>query len=81
MNNKFWGVETPIDLQKLMQLMLKHEDMYFMTDFKECYSEKEVISSFQQIVQAAKDAGHMDILDRFIIRNYHNDFKHWVDKV
>lgn len=81
MESRFYGTETPMDLAALMKLMAVHEDMYFMTDFKYCYEEADVISGFRQIVQAAEDAGRMDILDRFIIQNHHNEFKHWVDQI
>ena len=81
MRTKFYGIETPMDLAALMDLMCRHKDMYYMTDFKNCYDQNEVISGFQQIVQAAEEAGCVDVLKRFIIQNHHNQFKHWVDSV
>lgn len=81
MASRFYGAETPMDVTSLINLMLLHEDMYFMTDFKYCYEQADVKSGFRQIVQAAKDAGRTDILARFIIQNHHNDFKPWVDQV
>lgn len=81
MSTKLYGLETPMDLAALIDRMAAHEDMYCMTDFKRCYEMDVVVSAFQAIVQAAGDAGHMEVLDRFIIQNHHNDFKHWVDEV
>lgn len=78
---KFYGIETPMDLSDLIEFMIAREDMYFMTDFKNCYDEGQVKSGFQQIVQAAQDAKRMDVLKRFIIQNHTNQFKHWVDEV
>ncbi|MCI8743701.1 MAG: hypothetical protein HFG63_13955 [Lachnospiraceae bacterium] len=43
-------------------------------------NQEEVVAGFQQLVQAAEDAGHSEILDRVIVQNQHNEFKHWVEK-
>lgn len=80
MGTKLFGTETPIDLAGLIELMTAHRDMYFMTDFKECYDQEEVVAGFQQLVRAAEDAGHSEILDRVIVQNQHNEFKHWVEE-
>jgi len=80
MNSKFYGTDTPMDIRMLMELMVKHKDMYFMTDYKSAV-EDVVVLGFQQIVQTAKEMNSKDVLERFIIQNYHNDFKHWVDSI
>lgn len=78
---RYYGTETPMDIAALIDLMVSHEDMYFMTDYKNCYDKEQVVSGFQQMVQAAKDAGRVDVLDRVIVQNQHNEFKHWVEEV
>ena len=77
----YGGAESPMDLPALMDLMIRQEDMWFMTDFKDCYDEAVVRTGFLQIVQAAQDAGRLDLLDRFIIQNHHDQFKRWVDEI
>lgn len=81
MLSKFYGTETPMDITSLIDVMIKYPDMYFMTDFKNGHDENSVKSGFRQIVQAAENAGRIDVLDRFIIQNHNNLFKHWVDSI
>lgn len=81
MRTKLYGTETPMDIDTLINLMATHEDMYFMTDFKNSYQKDDVTVAFRQIVQSAKRIGRTDILNRFIIQNHHKDFKGWVDEV
>ena len=80
MRSRFYGTNTPMDIVDLMELMIEHEDMYFMTDYKNA-SKGVVMLGFQQIVQTAKEMGCEDVLGRFIIQNYHKEFKHWVDSI
>lgn len=81
MNSRFYGTDTPMDITALMNFMVEHGDMYFMTDYKYVWNEGDVVSGFSQIVQAAKEMNCEKVLERFIIQNYHKDFKHWVDSV
>lgn len=81
MNSRFYGTDTPMDITALMKLMVKYEDMYFMTDYKYVWNKDDVVSGFLQIVQTAKEMNCENVLERFIIQNYHKDFKHWVDSV
>lgn len=81
MNSRFYDTDTPMDIVALMKLMVKYEDMYFMTDYKYAWNKDDVVSGFLQIVQTAKEMNCENVLERFIIQNYHKDFKHWVDSV
>lgn len=81
MQTEFYGLETPMDIAMLVCFMSERPDMYFMTDYKDCYDRDTVLSGFQQLVEAAQDAGCPEVLERFIIQNHHNDFKHWVGSV
>ena len=81
MGEKFYDVFSPMDLPGMMELLQKHPDIYIMTDFKDAYNQNNTISAYSQIVQAAQDAGSLELLDRIIVQVYSQTFKTWVDSV
>lgn len=83
MSSIFHNKYHPVDLEMIVDLMIRYDDIYIMTDFKVPFNKDKdsTIVAFSQIVDMAKDKGRADILDRFIIQVYSFDFKTWVDEV
>lgn len=75
------GKYTTLDMPGIINLMIKYDDAYVMTDFKHWYDEEKVKSAISQIVDSAIKANHPEVLDRIIVQLYHYDFLEWVNSV
>jgi glycerophosphoryl diester phosphodiesterase len=65
---KIHGTYTPMDINDVMELLAKHEDMYIVTDTKETAGEI-ITKQFTAIVQAARKIDEA-LLDRVIPQIY-----------
>ncbi|WP_066297150.1 phosphatidylinositol-specific phospholipase C/glycerophosphodiester phosphodiesterase family protein [Bacillus sp. FJAT-29937] len=69
-NQKIYKKYTPLDVDKVIELMQTHKDMYIVTDTKETQSDI-VKHQFQLIVDAAKN--EPEILNRVIPQIYNQN--------
>lgn len=70
---------TPLDYRDIIDLMVRHPDIYVITDTK--YSDHSTfLVQFSQLVKYASEAGG-DVLDRIIPQAYHQDMIHWIMSV
>jgi len=72
---------TPMDIDTVIDLMIEYEDMYVMTDYKNCNNKQEVQIGLKQIVVAAEKKNAKRVLKRFIIQTYHDSYIDWANEV
>lgn len=74
------GKYTPLTLEDLLLLMKEYEDIYIVTDTKST-SEAVVFEQFNVFMDAVRETGTEDVLDRFIIQIYKDNMLDWVKSI
>lgn len=74
-----FGKYEPMDIDKLVSILQKHQDIYIITDTK--YTDAKTISKqFHTLVDAVKDVD-VSILDRLVIQIYNREMYDVVNEI
>lgn len=72
--------QTPLRAVDLLYLMVEYPDMYLVTDTKDT-DKATVQRQFRDIVDAAKNIGHPEVLERIIPQLYNKGMIDWIREI
>lgn len=77
MNTPICYYYSPVDIDRLLALLISHPDAYLVTDSKDT-DEATVRAQLKAIARAVERSGSPGLWDRIIVQIYHEEMLDWV---